>query len=110
MHWLQVGPTFVTAFMASLVEFVEALTVILAVGTVRGWRHAVLGSATAMLLLCLWVAIFGQTLAHIPLSIIQGVVGTLILLFGLRWLRKAILRSLRVIPFHDELREYTKQS
>jgi len=104
------GPTVLAAFMASLVEFVEALTVVLAVGTVRGWRTAIIGSLSALIVLCLLVAIFGSSLASIPLLVIQLVVGTLLLLFGLRWLRKAILRAAGVIALHDEEAEYAKET
>lgn len=104
------GPTVLAAFMASLVEFIEALTVVLAVGMVRGWRAAIIGSVSALIVLCLLVAIFGSSLASIPLPVIQLVVGTLLLLFGLRWLRKAILRAAGVIALHDEEAEYAKET
>jgi len=88
--------------MASMVEFVEALTIVLAVGTVRGWRAALLGTASALALLGLLVLVLGQSLSRIPLEVVQLVVGTLLLLFGLRWLRKAVLRSAGVLALHDE--------
>lgn len=99
---LQHLPTFSAAFLASLVEFVEALTVILAVGTVRGWRPALEGAATGLGILLAVLAIFGSSLALIPLRLVQIVVGTLLLLFGLRWLRKAVKRAAGRIPLHDE--------
>jgi uncharacterized membrane protein len=89
-------------FLASLVEFVEALTVVLAIGTVRGWRPALTGTALALSVLLLLVAILGPALGRIPLDLVQLVVGTLLLLFGMRWLRKAILRAAGVIALHDE--------
>lgn len=104
------GPTVLAAFMASLVEFVEALTVVLAVGIVRGWRTAIMGSVSALIVLGLLVAVFGQSLAGIPLPVIQLVIGSLLLLFGLRWLRKAILRAAGVIALHDEEAEYAKET
>ncbi len=110
MQLFQVGPTFITAFMAALVEFVEALTVILAVGSIRGWRYALIGSLSALGVLCLLVLVFGQSLSLIPLTLVQLIVGTLILLFGLRWLRKAILRASGVIPLHDEATAFAKES
>lgn len=108
--WAHAGPSALAAFLASLVEFVEALTVILAVGSVRGWRHALLGTAAALSVLVLLVAVLGTALTRIPLQTIQLAVGTLLLLFGLRWLRKAILRSAGVIPLHDETEAFAKQA
>jgi uncharacterized membrane protein len=98
--------TIVSAFLASSVEAVEALTVVLAVGVVRGWRSALLGTMAALFLLVALVAIFGRALGQIPVSILQLVVGTLLLLFGMRWLRKAMLRSAGVIGLHDEAAIY----
>ncbi|MDE2573959.1 MAG: TMEM165/GDT1 family protein [Rhodospirillales bacterium] len=90
------------AFLASLVEFVEALTIVLAVGTVRGWRPALAGSGAALLVLLVLIAMLGRALTRIPLPVVQLGVGTLLLLFGLRWLRKAVLRAAGVIALHDE--------
>ena len=98
------------AFLASLVEFVEALTVVLAVGSVRGWRSALAGTGVAVLVLLALIAVVGGSLTRVPLDILQLVVGVLLLLFGLRWLRKAILRSAGVIPLHDEAATFAKQS
>lgn len=100
--WTRVGTTAVAAFLASLVEFVEALTVVLAVGSVRGWRSALTGAGAAVVLLSGLVAVLGPQLQRIPLQVIQVAVGTIVLLFGLRWLRKAILRAAGRIPLHDE--------
>jgi uncharacterized membrane protein len=110
INWTHVGPTVVAAFLASLVEFVEALTVVLAVGVVRGWRGAVMGSGTALLLLLTIIATVGQALTPIPLDTVQLAVGALLLLFGMRWLRKAILRAAGVIALHDEAAIYTQHS
>ena len=90
------------AFLASLVEFIEALTVVLAVGTVRGWRPALTGTALALAMLLLLVVVLGPALRQVPLDLVQFAVGTLLLLFGMRWLRKAILRAAGVIALHDE--------
>ena len=99
--WAHMGTSIVASFLSSLVECVEALTVVLAVGSVRGWRSALTGTATAIAVLLIIIAGLGTALAHIPLPIVQLAVGTLLLLFGLRWLRKAILRSAGQIPLHD---------
>jgi uncharacterized membrane protein len=108
--WAHTGTSVVASFLASLVECVEALTVVLAVGSVRGWRWALIGSAAAIAVLLVIIAALGSALTHIPLPLIQIVVGTLLLLFGLRWLRKAILRSAGLIPLHDEQAAYAKNS
>ena len=108
--WAHMGTSIVASFLASLVECVEALTVILAVGSVRGWRSALIGAGTAIAVLLLIIAALGTALTRIPLPIIQLVVGTLLLLFGLRWLRKAILRSAGLIPLHDEQAAFAKNS
>ncbi len=104
------GPTVLASFAASLVEFVEALTVVLAVGAVRGWRWALIGTAAALSVLTVLVGAFGQSLAHIPLAVVQLVVGTLLLMFGFRWLRKAILRYAGAIALHDEAAAYAKET
>lgn len=101
-EWAHAGPSIVAAFLASLVEFVEALTVVLAVGTVRGWRPALTGTAFGLGVLALLVIVLGPALTYIRIELLQLVVGVLLLLFGLRWLRKAILRAAGVIPLHDE--------
>ena len=92
----------VAAFLGSLVEFVEALTIVLAVGTVRGWRPALAGSAAGALCLILLILLLGPLLRFIPLQPLQLAIGVLLLLFGMRWLRKAILRAAGIIPLHDE--------
>ena len=96
------GPAMTAAFLASLVEAVEALTIVLAVATVRGWRPAGLGVIAGLTLLILIVAALGPLLDRVPLHVLQLAIGILLLLFGMRWLRKAILRSAGVIPLHDE--------
>ncbi len=108
--WAHAGPTVLAAFLASLVEFVEALTVVLAVGAVRGWRGALGGTGLALLVLLAIVGALGPALTRIPLDLVQLGVGTLLLLFGMRWLRKAILRSAGVIPLHDEEATYAKET
>lgn len=110
MDWTHAGPTITAAFLGSLVEFVEALTIVLAVGTVRGWRSALLGTAAGVLFLVLLVAGFGPALQSIPLQRLQWVVGVLLLLFGMRWLRKAVLRAAGIIGLHDEEAIYARQT
>ena len=97
-----IGPAMTAAFLASLVEAVEALTIVLAVATVRGWRPAGLGALAGLVLLVLIVAALGPLLDRVPLHLLQLAIGILLLMFGMRWLRKAILRSAGVIPLHDE--------
>jgi len=102
IDWIHAGPTVVTAFLGSLVECVEALTIVLAVGTVRGWRSALLGTAGGLAALTALVVILGPALGVIPVTVLQVVIGLLLLLFGLSWLRKAVLRAAGAIPLHDE--------
>src|SRR6185312_3539603 len=111
MHPLaHLGPSVAAAFLASLVEFVEALTVVLAVAVTRGWQPALIGTGLGLALLLLLVALLGPALALVPLHALQLVVGTLLLLFGLRWLRKAILRAAGVIPLHDESAAFASET
>jgi uncharacterized membrane protein len=90
------------AFLASLVEAVEAFTIVLAAAAVRGWRVAALGAGGALALLALIVLAAGPLLARFPIAWLQLGVGVSLLVFGMRWLRKAILRAAGVIPLHDE--------
>ncbi|MGI8770716.1 MAG: COG4280 domain-containing protein [Acidobacteriaceae bacterium] len=108
--WAHTGPSLLASFLASLVECVEALTVVLAVGSIRGWRGALSGSATALAVLLAIIVALGSALTRIPLHALQLVVGTLLLLFGLRWLRKAILRSAGLIALHDEQAAFAKNT
>src|SRR3981189_3303430 len=105
-----IWPAMTAAFLASLVEAVEALTIVLAVATVRGWRPAGLGAFAGLLLLALIVAVLGPLLDRIPLHVLQLAIGVLLLLFGMRWLRKAILRSAGIIPLHDEAKAYAAET
>src|ERR1700751_2271741 len=98
------------SFAASFVEAVEALTIVLAVGLARGWRPALTGAAAALAALALVVAALGPLLGAVPLHALQFVVGVLLLLFGLRWLRKAILRSIGVIALHDEDAAFARET
>ena len=105
-----IWPVVTAAFMASLVEAVEALTIVLAVATVRGWRPAGLGALAGLAVLALIVVALGPLLGHVPLRLLQFVIGVLLLLFGMRWLRKAILRSAGVIPLHDEAMTFATET
>lgn len=101
--------TFGTAFLGSAVESVEALTIVLAVGLTRGWRAPLYGTLAALVSLVALVAAFGQLITtHVPESALKLVIGTLILLFGLRWLHKAVLRSAGAISLHDENAEFSE--
>jgi uncharacterized membrane protein len=89
-------------FLASSVEMVEALTIVLAVGVTRGWRSTVFGIGTATLALAAVIAALGPALTRIPIDSLRLVVGALLLIFGLQWLRKAILRASGFKALHDE--------
>jgi Ca2+/H+ antiporter, TMEM165/GDT1 family len=91
-----------TVFVATAVEMVEALTIVLAVGVSRGWRPALQGAALAGAILTLLVALFGTALAKVPLDPLRLVVGLALLIFGLQWLRKAIARAAGRRPPRDE--------
>ncbi len=107
---LAAWPTILAAFLASLVEFVEALTIVLAVGAVRGWRAALGGAAAAALVLAILVGLFGPSLAHWNVPAFKLVIGTLLLLFGLRWLLKAILRAGGAVALRDEGELFVKET
>ena len=90
------------SFLACAVEMVEALTIVLAVGVTRGWRSAIIGTGTALGALTVVVAALGPALAVLPIDSLRLFVGGLLLVFGLQWLRKAILRSSGFKALHDE--------
>jgi uncharacterized membrane protein len=102
IEWSTAAPSIGSAFFASAVEVVEAFTIILAVATLRGWRPAVLGTAGALVTLGAIVLALGSVLSRVPLHVLQFVIGVLLLLFGIGWLRKAALRAAGVIALHDE--------
>ncbi len=110
MTWTVAAPAISAAFLSSLVEAVEALTIVLAVGTVRGWRPAGLGAVAGLALLALIVLALGPLLDRVPLNLLQLAIGILLLLFGMRWLRKAILRAAGIIPLHDEAIAYATET
>lgn len=102
LEWTTAAPAIGSAFLASVVEIVEAFTIILAVATLRGWRPAVLGTGAALAVLGAIVLAVGPLLDRAPLHLLQLVIGVLLLLFGIGWLRKAALRAAGLIPLHDE--------
>ncbi len=93
---------FVAVFLACLVEAVEALTIILVAGTGRDWRSAITGVVAGLGLLAVVVAVLGPAVAALPLSGLRLFVGGVLLIFGLQWLRKAILRASGNKALHDE--------
>ncbi|HUC13395.1 MAG TPA: hypothetical protein VMS00_02990 [Acidimicrobiales bacterium] len=93
----------VAVFLASAVESVEALTIIVAAGVSRGWRSALTGMAAALGALVVLVAALGPALVYlVPVNVLRAVVGALLLVFGLQWLRKAVLRAVGLKAKHDE--------
>ena len=98
-----------TVFLACAVEAVEALTIVLAVGTTRGWRSTLQGVAAGLLVLAVVVTALGPALTLIPLDALRLVVGGLLLVFGLQWLRKAQLRASGFKALHDEAAIYARQ-
>jgi uncharacterized membrane protein len=96
------APAVGAAFLASIVEVVEAFTIVLAVATLRGWRPAAVGAAGGLAVLAGIVLLLGPVLNRIPITSLQLAIGILLLLFGMGWLRKASLRAGGVIPLHDE--------
>src|SRR5215472_6775173 len=102
MNWSIAAPAVSAAFLASIVEVVEAFTIVLAVATLRGWRPAALGTTAGLALLAAIVLLLGPVLNRVPLHSLQLTIGILLLLFGMGWLRKASLRAAGIIPLHDE--------
>ena len=101
----------VTTLLASAVEFVEAFTIVLAMGVTRGWRSALAGTALALASLAAITIVAGYALIEwFPETLLQLVVGTLLLIFGLQWLRKAILRSAGLQELHDEDRAFRDET
>jgi Ca2+/H+ antiporter, TMEM165/GDT1 family len=102
MNWSTIGLG-ASTLLASAVEFVEAFTIVLAMGLTRGWRSALTGTVTAIVLLCGVAAVGGYALTTwFPEALLQLIIGSLLLVFGLQWLRKAILRSSGLKAMHDE--------
>ncbi|OBQ94589.1 COG4280 domain-containing protein [Mesorhizobium sp. AA23] len=111
MHELTpVLSTVAASFLASFVEVVEAFTIVLAVGVTRGWRPALTGAVSALAVLAALVLAFGPLLQLIPIALLQFAVGVLLILFGMRWLRKAILRSAGIIALRDEEAAFSRET
>jgi Ca2+/H+ antiporter, TMEM165/GDT1 family len=108
--WAVAAPAVGAAFVASLVEVVEAFTIVLAVATLRGRRPAVMGTLCALVVLGLLIILLGPVLDRVPLRLLQLFIGVLLLVFGLGWLRKAILRAAGIIPLHDEDAVFASES
>ncbi len=100
---------FIAVFLACAVEAVEATTIVLAAGTARDWRSAMMGMAVAIVVLAIVVAVLGPAVSAVPLRGLRLVVGALLLIFGLQWLRKAILRASGYQARHDEDKIYAEQ-
>ncbi len=100
---------FIAVFLACVVEAVEATTIVLAAGTTRDWRSAMSGMAAAIAVLAVVVAVLGPAVSDLPLHGLRLVVGALLLIFGLQWLRKAILRASGHKELHDEQKIYARQ-
>ena len=99
-----------SVFLACAVEAVEALTIVLAVGTTRSWSSAMSGVGAAVLALAAIVAALGPALASLPIDTLRVAVGGLLLVFGLQWLRKAILRAAGLKALHDELETFREEA
>jgi uncharacterized membrane protein len=109
MSWSSAGLA-ASTLLASAVEFVEAFTIVLAMGVTRGWRSTLAGTISALVLLSGIAAVSGYALIHwFPQSLLQLIVGSLLLVFGLQWLRKAILRSSGLKALHDEDATYREE-
>jgi uncharacterized membrane protein len=99
-----------SSFLASAVEFVEALTIVLAAGVTRGWRSSLAGLGAAAVVLGVIVAVLGPALTLIPIDALRLLVGALLLAFGLQWLRKAILRASGFKALHDEAEAFAHET
>jgi len=102
-------PLILTVFVACAVEAIEALTIVLAAGLTREWRSTFQGMAVALVVLAAIVAVLGPTITLLPLTALRLVVGALLAIFGLQWLRKAILRATGYKSLHDEASAYLRE-
>src|ERR1700757_3897871 len=99
----------VSVFLACAVEAVEALTIVLAVGTTRSWRSSLTGAAAAGVVPAALTAVLGPALTALPINVLRVVVGALLLIFGLQWLRKAILRGAGAKAQRDEAEAFRRE-
>lgn len=100
----------IPSFLGTGVEFIEALTIILAVGSIRSWKSAISGGVSAVVVLCVLVAIIGEPLITVmQVGVVQFIIGLFMLLFGIRWLRKAILRYSGLKALHNEADSFDKE-
>jgi uncharacterized membrane protein len=99
----------ISVFLACAVEAVEALTIVLAVGYTRSWRSSLVGVGVAVLVLAALTAALGPALTSLPINVLRVVVGALLLIFGLQWLRKAILRASGLKALHNEQETYEEE-
>jgi uncharacterized membrane protein len=102
-------PLILTVFVACAVEAVEALTIILAAGITREWRSTCQGTAVALVVLAVITAAIGPAIGYLPLTGLRLVVGALLAIFGLQWLRKAVLRATGYKSLHDEASAYLRE-
>src|SRR6266851_7048910 len=107
MQWAVIlnllGPVAIASFLASAVEFVEAFTIVLVVGVTMNWRSSLAGAFAAAATLAVIIATFGVAIVQwVPLDLLRSIVGIILILFGLKWLKKAILRYSGMKALHDE--------
>lgn len=109
-NFTTIASTISAAFLGSFVEVVEAFTIVLAVGVTRSWKPAFAGAGLALIVLAGLVVTLGPLLSLIPIHALQFAVGTLLILFGMRWLRKAILRASGLLALHDEDKAFSEET
>ena len=102
-------PLILTVFIACVVEAVEALTIVLAAGITREWKSTFQGMAVALVVLAVITAAVGPAISYLPLTALRVAVGALLLIFGLQWLRKAVLRATGYKSLHDEASAYLRE-
>ena len=102
-------PLILTVFVACAVEAIEALTIVLAAGITREWRSTFQGMAVALVVLAVITAVVGPAITYLPLTALRLVIGALLAIFGLQWLRKAVLRATGYKALHDEASAYLRE-
>ena len=102
-------PLILTVFVACVVEAVEALTIVLAAGITREWKSTFQGMGAAIIVLAVVTAAIGPAISFLPLTALRLVIGALLAIFGLQWLRKAVLRATGFKALHDEASAYLRQ-